>query len=158
MRSKRAPRRVITPDPIYGSQLIAKFINSVMQDGKKAVAQKQVYHAFELIADQSGQDPLIVFKTAIENVKPIMEVRARRVGGAAYQVPMPVRADRRQSLAIRWIIAATNGRSDPNQRTFAEKLAAELIDAANNQGASIRQRELVHRQAEANQAFAHFRW
>lgn len=158
MRHKKAPKRIINPDPIYGSLTVAKLINSVMMDGKKSVATKQVYNAFGIIADKTGQDPLLVFKTALENVKPIMEIRARRIGGAAYQVPMPVRVDRRLSLALRWIVQNANSKPNSEFKTFANKLAAELMDAANNSGASVKQKDTVHRQAEANQAFAHFRW
>lgn len=157
-RSAKNNRRETTPDPLYGSRMLSKFINQVMQDGKKSVAQKQVYKALDLIREQTGQEPLDVFRTALENVKPVMEVRARRVGGAAYQVPMPVRGDRRQSLAIRWIVEFSNKRPNQEYKSFAAKLAAEILDAANNQGASIRQKDTTHRMAEANQAFAHFRW
>lgn len=158
MRSKRAPKRVVTPDPRYGSTLVAKFINRVMISGKKSVARKQVYKAFDIIQEKTNQDPLRVFKTAIDNVKPIMEVRARRVGGAAYQVPVPVRGERRQSLAIRWLVQFANQRPDDEYKTFSEKLAAELLDAANSQGNAIKQKENTHRMAESNQAFAHFHW
>lgn len=158
MRSKRAPKRTTTPDPIYNSELVAKFINRVMISGKKTVAQKQVYDALQIIQRKTSQEPLRVFKTAIDNVKPIMEVRARRVGGAAYQVPVPVRGERRQTLAIRWIVQTANQRPNSEFHSFAEKLAAELIDAANNQGNAIKQKETTHRMAESNQAFAHFHW
>lgn len=158
MRSKRATKRQLLPDPLYGSVLVSRLINRVMLDGKKSVAQKQVYKAFEIIEAETGQDPLMVYRTALDNVKPIMEVRARRVGGAAYQVPMPVKTDRRLTLAIRWIVDFANNRPNKEYHSFGEKLAAELIDAANNQGDAIRQKETTHRMAEANQAFAHFAW
>lgn len=158
MRHKKAPKRIITPDPIYNSLTVAKLINKVMIDGKKSVATKQVYNSFGIIAAQTKQDPLLVLKTALENVKPVMEVRSRRIGGAAYQVPMPVRVDRRLSLALRWIVQNANSKSNSDFKTFADKLASELIDAYNNTGVSVKQKDTVHRQAEANQAFAHFRW
>lgn len=149
---------MISPDPIYGSTTVTRIVNKVMRDGKKSVAQKQVYNAFKLIEEKTGQDPLITLKLALENVKPIMEIRARRIGGAAYQVPMPVRVDRRLTLAIRWLINSANDRPNSEFKTFASKLAQEILDAAGSQGAAVKQRETVHRQAEANQAFAHFRW
>lgn len=158
MRGKKAPKRIISPDPVYGSTTVARIINKVMRDGKKSVAQKQVYNALDLIAEKTGQDPLMTLKLALENVKPIMEIRARRIGGAAYQVPMPVRVDRRLTLAIRWLVSYANTRPNSEYKTFSAKLAQELIDAASNQGPAVKQRETVHRQAEANQAFAHFRW
>jgi len=158
MRHKKAPKRIISPDSIYGSITVGKLINKVMRDGEKSVAAKQVYNAFGIIAEKTSQDPLMVFKTALENVKPIMEIRARRIGGAAYQVPMPVRVDRKVSLALRWIVENANAKPNGEFKSFAAKLAAELMDAANNTGASVKQRDTVHRQAEANQAFAHFRW
>lgn len=157
-RSGIVRKREITPDPLYGDKLVGRFINRVMKDGKKTVAQKQVYGALNLIKEKLNQDSLLVFRQAIENVKPQMEVRSRRVGGAAYQVPMPVRGDRRESLAIRWLILAARKRPNKEFHTFAEKLAAELIDAFNNQGGAIKKKEDTHRMAEANKAFAHFRW
>jgi small subunit ribosomal protein S7 len=129
-----------------------------MRSGKKTVAQKQVYKALELVNQKTNQDPLLVFRVAIENIKPIMEVRARRVGGAAYQVPISVRSDRKQSLAIRWLIEYANQRPNKEYHTYAEKLAAELIDAANSQGLAMKKKEITHKMAEANKAFAHFRW
>lgn len=158
MRGKRAPRRQIPPDPVYNSVLVHRLINRSMRDGKKTVARKQVYAALEKIRQETGQDPLEVLDAAMENVKPAMEVRSRRVGGAAYQVPMPVRSERRISLAIRWLIQYANARSNKEYRTYANKLAAEIIDAANNQGAAVEHKQRVHKMAEANQAFAHFRW
>ncbi len=158
MRGKKATKRIITPDPMYGSTTVARLINRVMVDGKKSVAQKQVYNALKIIEEKTGQDPLVTFKMALENIKPIMEIRARRIGGAAYQVPMPVRVDRRLTLALRWLVTHSNSRPNSEYKTYAAKLAQELLDAASNQGAAVKQRETVHRQAEANQAFAHFRW
>jgi small subunit ribosomal protein S7 len=157
-RSGKIPKRNIKPDPVYNSRLVARFINRVMRSGKKTVAQKQVYKALELVNQKTNQDPLLVFRVAIENIKPIMEVRARRVGGAAYQVPISVRSDRKQSLAIRWLIEYANQRPNKEYHTYAEKLAAELIDAANSQGLAMKKKEITHKMAEANKAFAHFRW
>lgn len=150
-------KRDIEVDPIYGNKLLARFINRVMRSGKKSTAQAQVYKAFELIKEK-GQDPLKVFEQALANVSPRMEVRPRRVGGASYQVPIEVRGERRVSLAIRWIIAATTKRSSKEFHSFAQKLAAELLDILNNQGEAIRKRDTMHRSAEANRAFSHFRW
>lgn len=158
-RSRKIIKRDIQPDPLYGSKLIAHVINKVMFDGKKSTARRQVYKAFTVIQEKTGgNDPMLIFKTAIENVKPVMEVKPRRIGGAAYQVPAPVRGDRRQTLAIRWIVNAANERSNNEYHSFGEKLAAELIDAANNLGNAIKKKETTHRMAEANQAFAHLRW
>jgi len=157
-RTGRVQKRLPDPDPIYNSRLLAKIINRVMNDGKKTVAQKQVYNALQLIKTQSQQDPLKILKQALENIKPKMEVRARRIGGAAYQVPMPVRGDRRESLAIRWLIEFANKRPNKEYHTFAEKLAAELLDAVNNEGLAVRKKTMTHRMAEANKAFAHFKW
>lgn len=151
-------KREIAPDPVYHDRLLARFINRAMRSGQKMAAQNQVYQALEKIEEKLKQNPLLVFHQAIENVKPQMEVRSRRVGGAAYQVPMPVRGDRRESLAIRWIIQATNNRPSAQYHTFAEKLTAELTDAFNNQGGAVKKKEDTHRMAEANKAFAHFRW
>ncbi len=150
--------RKIDPDPIYGSAVVTKLINRLMKDGKKSVIQKQVYNAFELIKEKTGEDPLKVFETAMENIKPTMEVRPRRVGGAAYQVPMSVRGPRRESLAIRWLAQAANSRSNSEYHTFAEKLAAEIIDAKEGEGAAMKKKQDMERSAEANRAFAHFRW
>lgn len=137
---------------------MAKLINRAMRSGKKTTAQAQVYGALDLIKEKQKQDPMLVFHQAVENVKPHMEVRSRRVGGAAYQVPMPVKGDRRESLAIRWLIQAAQKRSSSEYHTFAEKLAAELVDAFNKQGGAIKKKEDTHRMAEANKAFSHFRW
>ena len=156
MRSKKAPRRLITPDPTYGSRLLAKFINKVMFDGKKSTAQALVYKALEQIKTDSKQEPLGVFERAIQNALPKMEVKARRVGGASYQVPIEVRGDRKEALAIRWLIAGARGRT--NVHNFDKKLAAELMDAANNAGSAIKKKEDMQKVANANRAFAHFRW
>lgn len=145
------------PDPIYGSKLVMHFINRLMRDGKKQIAQKLVYKTFEQLKGK-GQDPVKTFEAAIQNVGPRMEVRPRRVGGASYQVPMEVRGDRRTSLAIRWLIEAAKKRPNREYHTFDAKLSAELFDAAQNQGEAIRKRDLTHKMAEANKAFAHFRW
>ncbi len=153
MRGKKAPRRVINPDPKFSSVTIAKFINYVMRGGKKTVAQSVMYGALEFIAQKTKQDPLVVFDKALKNAMPILEVRSRRVGGSNYQVPIEVRGDRRLALAVRWILAAAKDRKG---RAMAESLADELIAAAKNEGATIKKREDVHRMAEANRAFAHF--
>lgn len=145
-------------DPIYGSRLITKLINRSMKDGKKSVARKEVYKAMELIKEKAGSDPVKVFDQAMENIKPTMEVRPRRVGGAAYQVPMQVRGPRRDSLAIRWLVAAANSKSNSEFHTYAEKLAAEVMDASKGEGLSVKKRQDMERVAEANKAFAHFRW
>lgn len=154
---KKTKRRQIAADSIYNNRLLARFINRVMRDGKKTVAQRMVYQALEKIKNKN-LDPLEVFQIAIQNVGPKMEVRPRRVGGASYQVPMEVRGERRISLAIRWLIQAASKRPNKEYHTFAEKLAAEFIDAHNNMGEAIKKRDLVYRNAEANKAFAHFRW
>ena len=158
MRSKKAVRRILPPDPIYGSRLLTRFINKVMFDGKKTIAQKLVYSAFDQIKSESKQDPLKVFETALNNVSPKMEVRARRVGGASYQVPNEVRGDRKEALAIRWILAGAQSRSNKEYHGFDKKLAAELLDAANNTGIAIKKKDDTQKVAAANRAFAHFRW
>lgn len=159
MRGKRAPKRIILPDPVYNSRQLSKFINKVMWDGKKTVAQKLVYTALEIIEKQTGKNPITVFDQALTNVAPKMEVRPRRVGGASYQVPTEVRGERREALAIRWLINAARSRSNKEYRDgFAAKLAQELMDAANGQGAAIKKKEDTLRMAEANKAFSHFRW
>jgi len=152
-----AQKRKTNLDPIYNDILVAKFINCLMKDGKKTVAQKVVYTALKKIQEQ-GKDPLGIFTNAIENVGPKVEVRAKRIGGAAYQVPTEVRGERRVSLAIRWILEAAKKRPTSEFRTFADKLSAELLDASNNAGAAIRKRDVVYRMADANKAFANFRW
>ncbi len=156
-RTGKVRKIQVAVDPIFGNKLLAKFINSVMKDGKKSVAQTQVYNALDIIKGKD-MDALTVFQNAIQSVGPRFEVRARRVGGASYQVPTEIRGDRRISLAIRWIIDAANKRPSKQYHTFAEKLAAELLDVNSNTGEAIRKRDLMHRNAEANKAFAHFRW
>jgi small subunit ribosomal protein S7 len=148
-------KREIAPDPVYGSVLVSKFISKVMVQGKKSVAESIFYGAMDVVKDKSGEDPLKVFQKAIENVKPVLEVKSRRVGGATYQVPVEVRPERRLSLAFRWIIEYSRGRSE---KTMTESLAAEILDAANNRGSSIKKKEDTHKMAEANKAFAHYRW
>ncbi|MBI4153503.1 30S ribosomal protein S7 [Candidatus Woesebacteria bacterium] len=150
--------REVVRDPIYTSRVVAKLINRSMFDGKKSIAQKEVYTAFEIIKEKTGEDPLKVFDTALENIKPTMEVRPRRVGGAAYQVPMSVRGPRRESLGIRWLILAARSRSNSEYHTYAEKLAAEIVGAAKGEGQAVKKRLEIERVAEANRAFAHFRW
>jgi len=154
-RRRRPESREILPDPLYGSQLAEKFVNNMMWDGKKAVSQKIFYEAMDKIKERSGDDPLKLFKKAVENAKPLLEVKTRRVGGANYQVPVEVNADRRTSLAIRWLITYARGRGE---KGMTEKLTNELLDAANGRGAAIKKKEDVHRMAEANKAFAHYRW
>jgi small subunit ribosomal protein S7 len=157
-RSNRAPKRIIAADPVYNSRLVAKLINQAMRQGKKNIARKRVYRAFEKIEKETKQKPLEIFSQAIENVKPSMEVRPRRIGGAAYQVPIPVRGDRKESLAIRWLIRAAQKRPNKESPSFDLKLAAELIAAAKKEGGAVKKKEETHRLAEANKAFAHFRW
>ena len=154
-RRGNVPKREILPDPMYNSVLVTKLINGVMLDGKKGVAQKVVYDAFDIIQEKTGKDGLEVFQTAMENVMPTLECKSRRVGGANYQVPMEVRPARRQTLGLRWITQFSRKRSE---RTMKERLAGELMDAANNTGSAVKKREDVHKMAEANKAFAHFRW
>ena len=154
-RRRRAVIREVLPDPVYNSTLVEKFVNSMMWDGKKAVSQKIFYEAMDKIKDRSGDDPLKLFKKAVENCKPLLEVKTRRVGGANYQVPVEVPNNRRTSLAIRWILI--NARSRP-EKSMPEKLANELNDAANLRGGAIKKKDDVHRMAEANKAFAHYRW
>jgi small subunit ribosomal protein S7 len=154
-RRHSAEKRNVLPDAKFGNKVVAKFINNVMEDGKKAVAEKIVYSAFDIISAKTKQDALEVFNTALENVKPVVEVRSRRVGGATYQVPCEVRAERRQALAIRWILAAALKRSET---TMTEKLANELLDAYANKGSAVKKREDTHRMAEANKAFSHFKF
>ncbi|WP_456470146.1 30S ribosomal protein S7 [Caminibacter sp.] len=155
MRRRRAPKRPVMPDPVYNSEVVTKFINKVMWDGKKTLAEKIVYGAIEKLNEKGEEKGIDVFFKAIENVKPLLEVRSRRVGGATYQVPMEVRPERQQTLAIRWIVDAARNR---NERTMVERLANELWDAANERGAAFKKREDTHRMAEANKAFAHYRW
>jgi len=155
MRRAGAARREVLPDPKYGSRLVAKFVNIMMIRGKKSTAERIMYDALASIEDRAKQDPLKMFKTAIDNVKPAVEVKSRRVGGSTYQVPVEVRPDRRTSLSMRWIIGAARRRPE---RSMAEKLSAELLDAANNRGTAVKKREDTHKMAEANKAFAHYRW
>ena len=158
MRAKKAKIRETEPDVKYKSTKIAKIINRVMRDGKKSVAQKEVYDALELVQKQTGQKPADAVEEVLRMVTPQMEVRSRRIGGAAYQVPMPIRGRRGTSLTIRWLVQEANKRSSKQYHSFAEKLAAEMIDALGNQGGAIQKRDAAHRMAEANKAFAHFRW
>ena len=154
-RRSGVPKRDVLPDPVYGSKVVTKVINQVMQDGKKGTAQEIVYGAFDEIKAKTGQDPMEVFNKAINNLMPMLECKARRVGGANYQVPMEVRPERRQTLAIRWLVLFARKRSD---RNMYQRLAGELLDAANEQGGALKRKEEMHRAAEANKAFAHFRW
>jgi small subunit ribosomal protein S7 len=154
-RRHRAEKREIIPDAKFGDTVVSKFMNSVMHAGKKSVAEAIVYGALDQIERKTRQDPVGVFHQALENVMPSLEVRSRRVGGATYQVPVEVRVERRQALAIRWLIAAARGR---NERTMVEKLSGELLDAANNRGNAVKKREDTHRMADANRAFSHYRW
>ena len=154
-RRHSAEKRQIIPDAKYGDVVIAKFMNTIMYEGKKSVAERIVYGALDSVEAKAKSDPLALFKQALENVAPAVEVRSRRVGGATYQVPVEVRTERRQALAIRWIIAAARDRND---KTMIDRLSAELFDASNNRGAAVKKREDTHRMAEANRAFAHYRW
>jgi len=154
-RKGNIPKRDVLPDPVYGSIVVTKLINSIMLDGKKGVAQTIVYDAFDKVKNTTGEDPLEVFEKAMNNIIPVLEVKARRVGGANYQVPMEVRADRRQTLALRWLTGYTRKRGEKN---MSDRLARELMDAANNTGASVKKKEDTHKMAEANRAFAHYRW
>ena len=154
-RRSGVPKRDVLPDPVYGSKVVTKVINQVMQDGKKGTAQEIVYGAFDEIKAKTGQDPMEVFNKAINNLMPMLECKARRVGGANYQVPMEVRPERRQTLAIRWLVMFARKRSD---RNMSQRLAGELMDAANETGGAFKRKEEMHRAAEANKAFAHFRW
>ena len=155
MRKRRAVKRDVLADPIYNSKLVTRLINNVMYDGKRGVSQKIVYGAFDIIREKTGKEPLEVFEQAMENIMPVLEVKSRRVGGANYQVPIEVRADRSQALGLRWIIQYARLRGG---HSMAENLANELIDASNGTGAAVKKREDTHRMAEANKAFAHYRW
>lgn len=157
MRSKKTYKKIVIADPIYGNRMLTRLINRVMVSGKKTIAQSLVYKALDIIK-ATGEDPIKVFETALNNVGPKMEVRTRRVGGASYQVPTEVRGDRRVALAIRWIVEFAKKRSNSEFHTYAEKLAVELMDSAKNQGEAIKKRDTVQRMADANKAFAHFRW
>jgi small subunit ribosomal protein S7 len=154
-RRHRAEKREVLPDPKFGNMVVSKFMNSIMYAGKKSVAETIVYGAFDMIEGKTKQNPLTVFEQALDNVMPTIEVRSRRVGGATYQVPVEVRTDRRQALGIRWLIVAARER---NEKTMTERLSAELLDAANSRGNAVKKREDTHRMAEANRAFAHYRW
>ena len=154
-RRGRISKRDVLPDPMYGSKLVTKLVNNVMYDGKKGVAQTIVYDAFAIIEAKIGQNPLEVFEEALDNIKPALEVKARRVGGSTYQVPMEVRPERQQTLALRWLVGYSRNRSE---RTMAERLAAEIMDAKNSMGGAFKKREETHRMAEANKAFAHYRY
>ena len=154
-RKRVIERRDILPDPKYNSKIVSKFINTVMESGKKSIAERICYGAFDILKEKMGSDPLKIFKTAIENVKPVVEVKPRRVGGATYQVPAEIRPQRRTALAFRWIINYSRGRTE---KTMQERLAGELLDAFNNTGSSIKKKEDTHKMAEANKAFAHYRW
>jgi small subunit ribosomal protein S7 len=154
-RRRVAARREALPDPKYGSELLAKFINMVMQDGKKSVAEKILYGALDSVVDKRGGEPLELLETALENVRPLVEVKSRRVGGATYQVPVEVRPNRRNSLAMRWLIEASRKRSE---KSMAYRLAGELLDASENKGAAVKKKDDTHRMAEANKAFSHYRW
>lgn len=154
-RRHRAEKREINLDPKFGDVVITKFMNSLMLDGKKSVAERIVYGALDVLEQRAKADPVVLFRKALENVSPHIEVRSRRVGGATYQIPVDVSSERRQALAIRWLIAAARGR---NETTMVGRLSAELMDAANNRGSAVKKREDTHRMAEANRAFAHYRW
>ncbi|MGA2192732.1 MAG: 30S ribosomal protein S7 [Nitrospirota bacterium] len=154
-RRREVPKREILPDPKYSNKLVGKFMNCLMVEGKKSVAEEILYGAFDIIKDKTNGDPLKTFKTAIDNVKPAVEVKSRRVGGASYQVPVDIRPSRRMALGIRWLIQFSRKRGE---KTMRERLAAEMMDASNNTGAAVRKREDTHKMAEANKAFAHYRW
>ena len=154
-RKNRAPKREVLPDPLYNSKLVTRLINNVMVDGKKGVSQKIVYGAFEIIQEKTGKDPLETFEQAMENIMPLLEVKARRVGGATYQVPMEVRPERRQTLGLRWL---TNYARLRSEKTMKERLAGEILDAINGVGGAAKKRDDTHKMAEANKAFAHYRW
>ena len=154
-RRGNVPKREVLPDPLYNSRFVTKLINGIMLDGRKGVAQKVVYGAFDIIREKSGKEPLEVFNQAMENIMPVLEVKARRVGGATYQVPIEVRPERRQTLGIRWLVGFSRKRGE---KTMRERLAGELMDANNNLGSSVKKREDTHKMAESNRAFAHYRW
>lgn len=154
-RRSGVPKRDVLPDPVYNSKIITKLINQIMLDGKKGTAQSIVYDAFDIIKEKTGAEGLDTFNQALENIKPVLEVKARRVGGQTYQVPMEIRADRRQTLALRWLVIFSRKRGE---KTMKERLAAEIMDASNNTGAAVKRKEEMHKMAEANRAFAHYRW
>ena len=154
-RKGPVPKRAVLPDPMYNSVLVTKLLNNIMLDGKKGTAQQIVYGAFDIVAEKTGKDPLEAFSEALNNIMPQLEVKARRVGGATYQVPMEIRPERRQTLGLRWLVTYTRAR---HEKTMREKLAGEIMDALNNTGASVKKKEDTHRMAEANKAFSHFKW
>ncbi|RPI29435.1 MAG: 30S ribosomal protein S7 [Acidobacteria bacterium] len=154
-RRREVPKREVLPDSVYNSELVTKFVNKVMERGKKSTAEGIFYGAMETIRERTGEDPMKVFKKALDNVKPLLETKSRRVGGSTYQVPMEVSQSRRTSLAIRWMVSYSRSRGE---KTMVEKLASEVLDAANNRGGAVKKKEDVHRMAEANKAFAHYRW
>jgi small subunit ribosomal protein S7 len=154
-RRREIPERIVIPDPKFNNKLVTKFIKSIMRDGKKSVAESVLYGAFDLVESKSGETPVKVFEQAVENVRPLIEVKSRRVGGSTYQVPTEIRPSRRTALAIRWIISYARGRSE---KGMSNKLAGEFLDAANGRGASVKKKEDTHKMAEANKAFAHYRW
>ena len=154
-RRGQIAKRDVLSDPLYNSKLVTRLINSIMLDGKKGVSQKIVYGAFDIVSEKTGKDPLEMFEQAMENIMPVLEVKARRVGGATYQVPMEVREERRQTLGLRWI---TNYSRNRNEKTMKERLAGEIMDACNSSGGAVKKREDTHKMAEANKAFAHYRW
>ncbi|KAF0215310.1 MAG: small subunit ribosomal protein [Geobacteraceae bacterium] len=154
-RRREVPKRIILPDPKYNDRVVAKLINIMMQDGKKSTAERALYNALDLVAQRANEEAVKVLKKSLDNIKPMLEVKSRRVGGSTYQVPVEVRADRRTSLAMRWLIKYANGRSE---KTMTDKMAGEILDAFNNRGAAVKKREDTHKMAEANRAFAHYRW
>lgn len=158
MRSKKPKRRPFEADLVFQNRLVAKLINRSMKDGKKTTAAREVYAAIDKVSQKTKQDPLETFRDALENIKPQIEVRSRRIGGAAYQVPTPVKGDRKETLAVRWLVAAARARSNSAYHTYADKLAAEILDALNNEGNAIKKKNDTHKMAEANKAFSHFRW
>ena len=155
MRRKTADKRTVQPDPVFGDKLVTRFVNNLMRDGKKNIARKILYQAFEIIKEKTGEEGIDVFREALDNVTPVVEVRSRRVGGSTYQVPVEVRPDRGTSLAMRWLIRASKSRND---KSMARRLSRELMDASNNEGGAVRKKDEVHRMAEANKAYAHFRF
>ena len=154
-RRTEVPKREVLPDPVYNSQLVSKFVNAIMMDGKKTIAERILYDALEIVGEQTSEDPMKIFKKAVDGVKPTVEVKSRRVGGSTYQVPIEVRPNRRLALSFRWLLESAKRRGE---KTMKQKLAGELMDAAENRGAAIKKREDTHRMAEANKAFAHYRW
>ncbi|MBJ80306.1 MAG: 30S ribosomal protein S7 [Myxococcales bacterium] len=154
-RRREIPKRKVLPDPKYNDRMVAKFVNILMLQGKKSVAEKILYDAFDIAGERGGEEPLRLFKKALDNVKPVLEVKSRRVGGATYQVPIEVRADRRTALAMRWLVGYSRKRSE---KTMAERLAGEFLDAAQNRGDAVKKKDDTHKMAEANKAFAHYRW